>query len=222
VNDEPIILASRSPRRLELLSLLIEPARLVVRPPANSDEQGFDDCPTITAVESRLLAIARAKRTAVRAEIASGSDAAKLNRAAILAADTTIVAESASGEFAVLGQPPKEGPARPTVRRWFERYYFTRPHLALSAVSIEREDGQVAEVIVSTAVSFNAAAADWLDWYLATDEPDGKAGGYAIQGLASVFVNRIEGSLTNVVGLPLAETRQLLLDLELIQASRGR
>lgn len=222
VNDAPIILASRSPRRYELLSLLIEPARLVVRPPASSDEQGFDDCPTIAAVEDRLLAIARAKRTVVRAEIASQPDAANIHRAAILAADTTIVAESASGEFAVLGQPPKEGPDRPTVRRWFEHYYFARPHLALTAVSIERGDAQVAEVIVSTAVHFNAAASGWLDWYLATDEPDGKAGGYAIQGLAGVFVNRVEGSLTNVVGLPLAETRQLLLDLELTQASGGR
>jgi septum formation protein len=222
VYDEPIILASRSPRRFELLSLLIEPDRLIVRPPANSDEQGFDDCPTITAVEDRLLAIARAKRTAVRSEVASGIEAPKLHRAAILAADTTIVAESASGEFAVLGQPPKEGPSRPTVRRWFEEYYFARPHLALTAVSIERADGQVAEVVVSTAVSFNRAAASWLNWYLSTDEPEGKAGGYAIQGLASVFVNRVEGSLTNVVGLPLAETRQLLLDLELIQASGGR
>ena len=213
--DAPIILASRSPRRLELLSLLIDPARIVVRPPASSEEQGFDDCHTITAVEDRLRQIARAKRAAVRSEIDPAMESLKLNGAAILAADTTIVAESASGQFAVLGQPPKEELSRPTLRRWFEEYYFARPHLALTAVSIERADGKVAETLASTMVSFNQAAANWLDWYLSTDEPDGKAGGYAIQGLASVFVNRVEGSLTNVVGLPLAETRQLLLDLEL-------
>lgn len=222
MNDAPIILASRSPRRLELLSLLIDPGRIFVRPPASADEQGFDDCHTITAVEDRLLAIARAKRQAVRSDVASGIDAPKLAGAAILAADTTIVAESATSQFAVLGQPPREGPSRPTLRRWFEDYYFARPHLALTAVTLERADGEVAEVVVSTTVSFNRAAANWLDWYLATDEPDGKAGGYALQGLASIFVNRVEGSLTNVVGLPIAETRQLLLDLELIEASGRR
>jgi septum formation protein len=214
VNDVPLILASRSPRRLELLGLLVDRNRIIVRPPANSDEQGFDDCHTISAVENRLLEIARAKRMAVRAEVRNVSEAAI--DAAILAADTTIVAESASGQLAVLGQPPKEGPLRPTVRRWFEDYYFAKPHLALTAVSIETADDQLAESITATTVSFNRAAASWLDWYLSTDEPEGKAGGYAVQGLASVFVNRIEGSLTNVVGLPLAETRQLLLDLELI------
>jgi septum formation protein len=217
VNDVPLILASRSPRRLELLSLLIDRNRIIVRPPSNSDEQGFDDCHTINAVENRLLEIARAKRMAVRSEIRTTRETA--SDAAILAADTTIVAESSSGQLAVLGQPPKEGPLRPTLRRWFEDYYFAKPHLALTAVSIETANGQIAETIAATTVSFNRAAAGWLDWYLSTDEPEGKAGGYAIQGLASVFVNRVEGSLTNVVGLPLAETRHLLLDLELISAT---
>jgi len=213
VTTPRLILASRSPRRLELLSLLVDRARIVVRPPASSEEQGFEDCQTINDVEHRLLAIARTKRTAVWTACRADSEA---NAAAVLAADTTIVAESADGLLAVLGQPPEEGPRRPTVRRWFEEYYFARPHLALTAVSIERADGLVAEAVVATTVSFNQSAAPWLDWYLSTDEPAGKAGGYAIQGLGSVFVNRVEGSLTNVVGLPLAETRQLLIDLGLI------
>lgn len=144
------------------------------------------------------------------------SESHDLADAAILAADTTIVAESRTGDLAVLGQPPRESAARPTVRRWFEEFYFHKPHLAMTAVSIERADGRTAECIAVTTVSFNRSRADWLDWYLSTTEPDGKAGGYAIQGMASVFVDRIEGSLTNVVGLPLAETRQLMLDLELI------
>ncbi len=208
-----IILASRSPRRLELLRLLVPPERLIVRPPRCSDEPGFDDCSTVVDVERQLLAIARSKRLAVRAE-------SRLQEpgmlAAILAADTTIVAESASGELAVLGQPPNEDRGRSTVRRWFHEFYFVRPHLALTAVSIERADGTVAERVVATTVSFSRARAGWLDWYLSTSEPDGKAGGYAIQGLASVFVDRLEGSLSNVVGLPLAETRELLLELDLV------
>ena len=213
MNNSPLILASRSPRRLELLGLLISPSEIIVRPPSSSDEPGFDDCRTVTEVQDRVLSIARAKRLAVRNETIG---MAGLAHSPILAADTTIVAESLTGELAVLGQPPREDRSRPTVRRWFEHFYFHRPHLAITAVSIERADGQQAECIAVTTVSFNRARANWLDWYLSTDEPDGKAGGYAIQGLASVFIDRVEGSLTNVVGLPLAETRQLLLDLNLV------
>ncbi|QDT55455.1 Maf-like protein YhdE [Caulifigura coniformis] len=210
MNNAPLILASRSPRRSELLGLLVRPERIVIRPPASADEPGFDDCQTINAVQDRLLEIARMKRVAVR------SESSDLPDASILAADTTIVAESRTGDLAVLGQPPRESPSRPTVRRWFDEFYFHRPHVAMTAVTIERADGRTAECIAVTTVSFNRSRADWLDWYLSTSEPDGKAGGYAIQGLASMFVDRIEGSLTNVVGLPLAETRQLLLDMELV------
>jgi septum formation protein len=214
----PIILASRSPRRRELLSQLVDPSRIHVLPPASSDEPGFEDCRNFNDVDRRIREIARTKRIAVRESLRAASDPLDPNlgaTAAILAADTTIVAESAAGRMEVLGQPPPEDASRPTVRRWFEEFYFARPHVALTAVSIERSDGQVAECVAITTISFSRARADWLDWYLATDEPDGKAGGYAVQGLASVFIDRIEGSLTNVIGLPLAETRQLLLDLRL-------
>lgn len=209
MNPTPIILASRSPRRRELLELLIDPGRIIVQPPGCADEPGFEDCRTITDVEARIRDIARAKRRVVR-------EALSISPAAILAADTTIVAESADGRMAVLGQPPQEDVARPTVRRWFEEFYFARPHVVLTAVSIERADGKSAECLVATTVSFSRARADWLDWYLATSEPDGKAGGYAVQGLASIFIDKIEGSLTNVIGLPLAETRQLLMELNLL------
>lgn len=213
MNDaRPIILASRSPRRLELLSLLVPRNRIIVQPPASSDEPGFDDCQTAGEVEPRLREIATMKRVAVRLERERRDPGLC---AAILAADTTILAESASGEFAVLGQPPREDHSRPTVRRWFEEFYFARPHLAMTAVSLESPDGQVIDRVATTVVSMNRARRDWLDWYLATDEPDGKAGGYAIQGLASVFVDRIDGSLSNVVGLPLEVTREMLVELQL-------
>jgi septum formation protein len=54
----------------------------------------------------------------------------------------------------------------------------------------------------------------WLDWYIATGEPQGKAGGYAVQGAGSVFVTKIEGSYSNVVGLPLEETLALLREAD--------
>ena len=56
---------------------------------------------------------------------------------------------------------------------------------------------------MKTAVTFRPIAPAEIDWYLSTEESLGKAGGYALQGLASLFVTRIEGSLSNVVGLPL-------------------
>lgn len=59
-------------------------------------------------------------------------------------------------------------------------------------------------------VWFREDAEPLLDWYLATNEPLGKAGGYALQGLGSVFVTRVEGSITNVVGLPLEAITELL------------
>ena len=80
-------------------------------------------------------------------------------------------------------------------------------------------DGRVIDRVAVTTVHMNRSRADWLDWYLSTTEPDGKAGGYAIQGLASVFVDRIEGSLTNVIGLPLEETREMLLAVDLVDAA---
>ena len=215
IQRTPIILASRSPRRLELLALLVPPDRIVVAPPANPDEPGFDDCRTIVDVERRLLEIARSKRVAVRTELARRG---LHEDATILSADTTIVAESRTGSIEILGQPPIEDSSRPTVRRWFEELYFERPHVAMTAVTIDTAAGRSLERVAVTTVSMNRARAGWLDWYLSTKEPDGKAGGYAAQGLASVFIDRIEGSLTNVIGLPLEITREMLGELGVIDS----
>ena len=62
-------------------------------------------------------------------------------------------------------------------------------------------------------VTFRADSERWIDWYLATGEPKGKAGGYAIQGAGSIFVARVEGSLSNVVGLPLRELWEIFDEL---------
>jgi septum formation protein len=72
-------------------------------------------------------------------------------------------------------------------------------------------DQDLREVVVSTRVVFGALTSATIDAYLATEEPWDKAGSYGIQGLGGAFVTRIEGSYSNVVGLPLAETRELLV-----------
>ena len=64
-----------------------------------------------------------------------------------------------------------------------------------------------------TDVTFRADAKKWLDWYLDTDEPLGKAGGYALQGAGSLFVEQVTGSISNVVGLPLEAAIECLNEL---------
>jgi septum formation protein len=65
-------------------------------------------------------------------------------------------------------------------------------------------------VVVTTAVEFVALTPEIVEWYAATGEPFGKAGAYAIQGAGGALVRRLDGSVTNVIGLPLAETLDLL------------
>ncbi|HXY34093.1 MAG TPA: Maf family protein, partial [Planctomycetaceae bacterium] len=64
--------------------------------------------------------------------------------------------------------------------------------------------------VVTSRVTFVEDVDRWLDWYLSTEEPRGKAGGYALQGAGSIFIAKVEGSLSNVVGLPLAELLEML------------
>ncbi len=197
-----LILGSRSPRRLELLSHLVSPGQIVVHPPRTADEVGFDGLCKQSGIEQRLQEIARAKNDDVRAQLPAGW-------IAVLTADTVIVGTNDDGTLAVLGQPP-EPDWRNTVREWFHRYYLGRTHLALTAVCIAAPAGRIEETIVSSEVRFRADSQPFVDWYLATGEPRGKAGGYALQGAGSLFVEHVTGSISNVVGLPLRETAEIL------------
>jgi septum formation protein len=76
-------------------------------------------------------------------------------------------------------------------------------------------DGRRAERLVESKVTFRPDVEPWLNWYLLTGEPKGKAGGYALQGAASVFITKVEGSLSNVVGLPLEATMELFSEVSL-------
>ena len=215
--DSSVILASRSPRRLELLSLLVPRDRIRVVPPPSAEEAGFEGLTRRVEIERRLREIAAGKCDAVLGRL--GSEAAG---SVVVAADTVIVvagsvqddmpatrAGSRPGEtFVVLGQPPDDA-WRETTRRWFTEFYAGRTHSVLTGLCVEGPAGR-SETIVETRVTFRADLAGDLGWYLDTGEPRGKAGGYAIQGAGSVFVERVEGSLTNVVGLPLRELRSAL------------
>lgn len=175
-------------------------------PPSSADEAGFDGLTTRTAIEEQLRSVAAVKCDDVLRQL--GDDA---RRAIVVAADTVIVAGERDGELVVLGQPPEED-WRETTRRWFLDHYAGRTHVALTGLCIAAAAGR-RKLVVETRVTFRADAAEYLDWYLDTEEPRGKAGGYAIQGAGSVFVTRVEGSLTNVVGLPLRELLDVLREL---------
>jgi septum formation protein len=215
------VLGSRSPRRFELLQHLVPVERIDVVPPASVEELGFDGLTTWPDIRARLLDITRGKSEQVCRQLT----AALRGSAMVITADTTIVVSqgptrrspSASGEecaltppLCVLGQPPEGEDWAVVVRDWFRTRYAGRTHVAATALRVVFPDGRATERVVTTAVTFRADVDRWLDWYFATGEPRGKAGGYALQGAGSVFVERVEGSLSNVVGLPLEALAEML------------
>lgn len=204
------ILASRSPRRLELLQSVVHPDLIVVTPPPVSEEAGFQDCQSQAEIRQRMLEIARHKAAQVLEQLNRDEESLfERPRTLIIAADTTVVVNLPDGRPFVLGQPPESGDWRELVREWFLDYYLGKSHIAATAVHVVTPDGRSAESVVETRVTFRSDAERWLNWYLLTGEPRGKAGGYALQGAGSIFIERVEGSLSNVVGLPL----EALLDL---------
>ena len=117
----------------------------------------------------------------------------------ILAADTAVVIDEA-----ILGKPIDDRDADRMLQR-----LSGRTHEVLTGVSL-RGSGREVGCVISTAVCFHALSDADRAWYVGSGEGRDKAGGYAIQGLASRFVPHIEGSYTNVVGLPIAAVAELL------------
>ncbi len=180
-----LILASGSPRRRELLAKTGLPFE--VRPP-DVDERGLPGETPRELVERLALDKASAVATAEPA-------------AAVLGSDTVVVL----GEE-VLGKPRDPDHALELIGR-----LVGRTHRVLTGVALVREGGAVSRALsVESVVVMRAAEADELRAYVATGESLDKAGGYALQGEGRRFVERVVGSETNVIGLPLDETAALL------------
>jgi septum formation protein len=179
-----LILASASPRRAELLrSAGID---FDVRP-ADVDEAILPGEPPSDYV-SRL---AEAKARVVHE---------RDNEQTVLAADTAVVVEEQ-----ILGKPIDEADATRMLR-----LIGGRRHEVLTAVSLFHP-GQIVDTRVDvTTVEFASLSEADISWYVSSGEPMDKAGAYAVQGLASRFVTRLEGSYSNVVGLPIALVYQML------------
>jgi septum formation protein len=178
-----LVLASQSPRRRDMLEQL--GIALEVRP-AHADESVLAG----EAPRDYVARVAREKARAVSGEV-------------VLAADTAVVLGAE-----VLGKPTGAEDARRMLRALSGTV-----HEVLTAVCVRCAQPTRAtelEAVVATKVRFARLSAREIDWYVATGEPGDKAGAYAIQGAGGAFVLSVEGSVSNVVGLPLAETADLL------------
>ena len=204
----PVVLASRSPRRRELLGMLLPPGRLRVLPPRDAAEEPLGGRRVRPEIDAAMLRIAAAKRDDVRDRLHTAGDL----WAAVVAADTAILA-GADGDLRALGQPPAEDRAA-TVRRWFRDHYAGRSFVSATAVSVAGPGGGTAAAVVDTRVYVRADAAHHVERVIAAGEPVGRAGGFAVSGLAGALcVERVEGGLSNVSGLPLPETLALLAEV---------
>jgi septum formation protein len=185
-----LVLASASPRRRELLERLGLSLSVA---PVDIDETPAADEPPRTYVAR----VAREKAAAALARL--GTDVP-----AILAADTTVVVQGR-----IFGKPRDAADAGEMLREMAGRR-----HEVMTAYAVQHR-GKLLERIVSTAVTFRLIDPGELSAYLASAEWEGKAGGYAIQGIAALFATELRGSLTNVIGLPLAE---VIADLRAVGA----
>ena len=171
----PLVLASSSPRRAELLRAAGIP--FVIRAAAIDESRQPEEAPDTYV---RRLAVAKARAvTAAPHEL-------------VLGADTVVVAGQAC-----LGKPADAVDAAAMLRQ-----LAGRSHEVLTGVALVRAGEPVAVDVAATRVTFAALTDAEVAWYAATPEPYDKAGGYAVQGLASRFVTAIDGSYANVVGLP--------------------
>jgi septum formation protein len=197
-----LVLASASPRRSQLLA----PYVAFTVEPADIDESarpGEDPVAYVGRLAAEKARTARTARTATTARTAGSVPGAGR---VVLAADTTVAVD---GE--ILAKPADERDAARMLRALSDRCHVVHTGVAVgAAVGAAVGDGGVDRVgevfVVSTNVRFAPLTDAMIDWYVATGEPLDKAGAYAIQGVGGAFVAAIDGSFSNVVGLPLAET----------------
>lgn len=185
-NATPVVLASASPRRHELLTNL-GVAFTVAHP--DIDETPLPGEAPVPYV--RRLAVE--KSHAVEASPTS----------LVIAADTTV---DLGGR--ILGKPEDDDEARRMLRQ-----LSGRTHRVHTGLALRHGDRTVAETVTSL-VTFSPLTDEMVEWYVASGEPMGKAGAYAIQGAGGVFVERVRGSVSNIVGLPLHTLLRLAAGLD--------
>lgn len=179
-----VVLASGSPRRRELLASVGVVFETFAPDVDESSRLGEDPVAYVARVALDKL------------------NAVDYPDALVIAADTTVELD---GE--IVGKPADVADARLMLRRMFGRTHLVHTGVALKFGT------RCATATVTSAVTFVPFSEDLLAWYLATGEPLGKAGAYGIQGAAAALVERVDGSVSNVIGLPLHTVVNLAADL---------
>lgn len=183
-----VILASASPRRRELLREIVPNFEVW---PADVDED--------------TLQLADPRETAIRIAEAKARRIAVLARdAVIIAGDTVVAYETATGSQVQLAKPVDAEDAGRMLRA-----LSNREHVVITGIALAHE-GEIESFAETSAVRFRALTEEEIAAYVATGEPMGKAGAYAIQGGAKEFVASLIGSWSNVVGLPIEALRPRL------------
>lgn len=186
---EPIILASSSPRRQEILKMLKIPFRVII---PNIDET------LSSAIELEQVPelLAREKVTAVIHSLPVGQEIPW-----VLGADTVIIFENE-----ILGKPQDQNQAVEYLRN-----LSGKTHTVVTALVLYNGRSHITtSKICKTKVTFSEMSEEEINWYVETGEWHGAAGGYRIQSLASCFVKNIEGSNSCVIGLPIFELYDIL------------
>jgi septum formation protein len=179
-----VVLASRSPRRIERIAQLgvsvdVVPADIDETPHAGEQPADY------------VRRLAESKARAVQERLATD--------ALVLGADTTVDLDGT-----IFGQPEDEADARRMLKLLSARTH--RVHTGVAVVGPTTTQA----LVVTSMVTFEPVTDTLLDWYIGTGEWQGKAGSYAIQGLGGTLVQSTRGSMSNIIGLPLRETAQLL------------
>ena len=194
--DHKIYLASKSPRRRELLRQIGVEFELML--PRDRGARGPEISEAVLPGEAARDYVERVTRE--KAEYAIQTMLwRKLPIRPVLAADTTVVLDER-----ILGKPAEVADARNMLAS-----LSGRTHQVLTSVAVHTLN-ETWQVTQSSEVTFGKVPDNVIDIYCATQEPYDKAGGYAIQGVAAAFVEHIQGSYSGIMGLPLFETAQLL------------
>ena len=184
MHETPLILASASPRRLELLALTGLPFTV--------DAPDVDETCTLPPREA-VMELSRRKAAAA---------AALHPGCVVLAADTLVAVDDVA-----LGKPRDAQDAFRMLRALSGRW-----HQVYTGVTIIDAKGRIFSDVDATDVSFEKMTDADIRRYIATGEPMDKAGAYAVQGIAGLWINALQGSHTNVIGLPMALVRRMLQD----------
>lgn len=189
MNFPKVYLASGSPRRSELLTQV----GIV-----------FDKL-SLNVDETRLnneLPLSYVQRIAEAKAQAGWQSLGHRELRPVIGADTSVIVEQE-----VLGKPKNKAEAKVMMQR-----LSNRQHEVLTAVSVIY-DKQVQTKISHNKVTFAAMTEAEIDWYIDTEEGADKAGAYAVQGIGALFIKQIEGSYSGIMGLPLRETMELLMNV---------